>query len=77
MTKNMLKDLENRSVIARGAVRLAPSTQTHARPEVDKVIVFKDFFTMGLRFPLDPTVVDIFQLYKVYTHQMTPNSFVW
>ena len=58
-------------------LRLAPSTQTHARPEVDKVIVFKDFFTIGLRFPLDPTVVDIFQLYKVYTHQMTPNSFVW
>jgi len=27
--------------------------------------------------PLDPVVVDIFRLFKVYLHQMTPTSIVW
>ena len=39
-------------------------------------MVFKDIFTAGLRFPLDSTVVDVFQLYKVVQHQMTLNSYV-
>jgi len=30
--------------------------------------VFCDFFTTGLRFPLDPVVVDIFRFFKVYMH---------
>ena len=43
-------------------------------PENDEVIVFKDFFSAGLRFPLDAAVVAIFRRYRVYLHQMTPNS---
>jgi len=39
------------------------------------VVVFKDFFPAGLRFPLDPAVVDIFARYGVFLHHMTPNSF--
>ena len=39
-------------------------------------MVFRDFFTVGLRFPLDPVVVDIFRLFTVYLHQMTPTSFI-
>ena len=40
------------------------------------MVVFRDFFTVGLRFPLDPVVVDIFQLFTIYLYQMTPTSFV-
>ena len=40
------------------------------------MIVFRDLFTAGLRMPLDPVVVDIFRLFKVYLHQMTPTSIV-
>ena len=36
--------------------------------------MFKDFFATGLRFPLDPVVVEIFQLYKIFFQQMTPTS---
>jgi hypothetical protein len=46
------------------------------RPEPDEVVVFRDFFTVGHCFPLDPMVVDIFQLFTVYLDQMTPTSFV-
>ena len=41
-----------------------------------RVVVFRDFFIAGLRFPLDPVVLEIFKLFDVYTHQMTPTSFV-
>ena len=40
------------------------------------MVVFRDFFTVGLRFPLDPVVVDILRLFTIYLHQMTPTSFV-
>ena len=52
------------------------ASEISAHPEVDEVVVFKDIFTAGLRFPLDSTVVDVFQLYKVVQHQMTLNSYV-
>ena len=57
-------------------MRAPPTDQASARPEPDEVVVFRDFFTVGLRFPLDPVVVDIFQLFTIYLHQMTPTSFV-
>ena len=47
------------------------------------MVVFRDFFTVGLRFLLDPVVVDIFRLFTVYLKQMTPtflirlNLFMW
>ena len=40
-------------------------------------MVFCDFFITGLRFPLDPVVVEILKLFDVYPHHMTPTSFVW
>ena len=37
-------------------------------------MVFRDLFTAGLRFPLDPVVMDIFRLFGAFLHQMTPTS---
>ena len=51
-----------------GQVRAPPPDQGSARHEPDEVVVFRDFFTAGLHFPLDPVVVEIFQLYEVYLH---------
>jgi len=76
MTHKVLEGLILRGVVDRSQVRAPPTDQGSARPEPDEVIVFRDFFTVGLRFPLDPVVVDIFRLFTVYIHQMTPTSFV-
>ena len=57
-------------------VRAPPMGETVAHPYTDEVIVFRDLFTAGLRMPLDPVVVDIFCLFTVYLHQMTPTSIV-
>ena len=47
----------------------------YEKPHEDEVIDFKDFFSAGLRFPLDPAVVDIFARYGVFLLHMTLNSF--
>jgi hypothetical protein len=44
-------------------------------PEADEVLVFRDFFTCGSRFPCDllPKILDKF---SVKIHQLSPNSFL-
>jgi len=47
-------------LVDRSQVQAPPTDKASARPEPDEVVVFSDFFTAGLRFPLDPVIVDIF-----------------
>ena len=68
MTREILKGMIIRGVVDRSQVRAPPTDQASARPEPDEVVVFRDFFTAGLRFPLDPVIVDIFRLFTVYLH---------
>ena len=75
MTLPMLEDMEKRGILSPGFGRVPPKTEVYAKPREDEVVIFKDFFLAGLRFPLDPAVVDIFARYGVFLHHMTPNSF--
>ena len=72
----MIEDMEKWGVHENGLARALPAGETEAKPQPDEVVVFCDFFIAGLRFTLDPVVVEIFKLFDVYTHQMTPTSFV-
>ena len=56
--------------------RPPPEGEVEAKPQPDEVVVFRDFFIVGLCLPLDLVLVEIFKLFDVYTHQMTPTSFV-
>ena len=76
MTPSLLDDLARRGFVSADDVRAPPTGETVAHPRTDEVIDFHDLFTAGLRMPLDPVVVDIFRLFKVYLHQMTPTSIV-
>ena len=75
MTLPMLEDMEKRGILSPGLGRVPLKTDVYAKPREDEVVVFKDFFLGGLRFPLDPAVVDIFVRYSIFLHHMTPNSF--
>ena len=68
MIEDMVKDWKTRRIINPGAASAPPSSEVRARPEDNEVIVFRDFFPAGLCFPLDPTVVAIFEWYGVYLH---------
>ena len=73
---SLLDDLVRRGFVSPDDVRPPPTGETIAHPRADEVVVFRDLFTAGLRMPLDPVVVDIFRLFKVFLHQMTPTSIV-
>ena len=76
MTPSFLNDLARRGFVSVDDVRAPPTGETIAHRRPDEVVVFCDLFTAGLRMPLDPVVVDIFRVFKVYLHQMTPISIV-
>jgi hypothetical protein len=44
--------------------------------EANEVVVFRDFFTCGLRFPCDPILPSILEKFSVKIHQLAPNSFL-
>ena len=69
-----LDDLVRRGVVSADDVRAPPKGETIAHPYPNEVVVFRDLFTASLRMPLGPVGVDIFRLFKVYLHQMTPTS---
>ena len=74
MTPTLLDDLVRRGVVSADDVRAPPKGETIAHPYPNEVVVFRDLFTASLRMPLDPVGVDIFRLFNVYLHQMTPTS---
>jgi hypothetical protein len=41
-----------------------------------EIVVFRDFFTCGLRFPCDPVLLVILDAFSVKIHQLSPTSFL-
>jgi hypothetical protein len=64
-------------------VRADDGERTVPTPEENEVVIFRSFFKVGLRFPLNRFVVDVLKIYQVYLHQLTPEAiirmgiFVW
>jgi hypothetical protein len=54
----------------------APQDEEVPTPETDEIVVFRDFFTCGLRFPCDPLLPAILDKFSVKIHQLSPNSFL-
>jgi hypothetical protein len=50
--------------------------ETVLEPNPDEAVVFKEFFTVGLRMPLHPVLADILLIFQVQIHQLTPNAIV-
>jgi hypothetical protein len=64
-------------------VRADDGERTVPTPEENEVVIFRSFFKVGLRFPLNRFVVEVLKIYQVYLHQITPEAiirmgiFVW
>jgi hypothetical protein len=50
-----------------------PVEETVPEPNNDEVIVFEEFFTVVLRMPPHPAIMEILLKYRVQLHQLTPN----
>lgn len=76
MTLMLIAKLEGADVLRKGMARAPPRSEMEVHPEDNEVIVFRDFFTVGLRFPVTSSVGSILQLIGIKLHQLTPNAFV-
>jgi hypothetical protein len=54
----------------------APLDEQTLTPDDGEVVVFRDFFTCGLRFPCDPVLPAILDTFSVKIHQLSPTSFL-
>jgi hypothetical protein len=75
VTTNMIRDYEAAGFFPSGTGR-APLDEQTPTPEDGEVVVFRDFFTCGLRFPCDPVLPAILNAFLVKIHQLSPTSFL-
>jgi hypothetical protein len=71
----MIREYEASGYFPAGDGR-APLDEQIPTSAPDEVVVFRDFFTCGLRFPCDPMLVAILEKFSVKIHQLLPNSFL-
>jgi hypothetical protein len=75
VTTELNKEYEEAGFFPSGDGR-PPFDEETASPEADEIIVFRDFFIYGLRFPYDTLLPAILEKFSVKIHQLTPNSFL-
>jgi hypothetical protein len=73
MTQADLDALRLEGCFEPGICRL-PGRETTPKPQKNESVVFRDFFTAGLRVPVSKKFEDILAAYSVQIHQLTPNS---
>ena len=73
MMEEAIKALEDEGCFLAGKGH-PPRGEIVPQPEVDEVVVFKDFFACGLRIPLVYFVRLVLKIFKVQLHHLTPNG---
>jgi hypothetical protein len=71
----MIREYEAAGFFPSGTGR-APLDKQTPTPEDGEVVVFRDFFICGLRFPCDPILPAILDAFSVKIHQLSPTSFL-
>jgi len=75
MSKKMILELEKDACIAAGRAKL-PQGKTVPMPSKDYAVVFKDYFSYGLRLPSDRFLHEVLEEFDVQIHHLTPNGFL-
>jgi hypothetical protein len=75
VTTNLIREYEATGYFPAGDGR-APLNEQVPTPTPGEVVVFRDFFTCGLRFPCDPMLIAILDKFSVKIHQLSSNSFM-
>jgi hypothetical protein len=75
VTANMIREYEAAGFFPSGT-RRAPLDEQIPTPEDEEIVVFRDFFICGLRFPCDPILPAILDAFSVKIHQLSPTSFL-
>jgi hypothetical protein len=75
VTTNLIREYEAAGFFPSGTGH-APLDEQTPTPKDDEVVVFRDFFVCGLRFPCDPILPAILNAFSVKIHQLSPTSFL-
>jgi hypothetical protein len=75
VTSNMIREYEKARFFSPGTGR-APLDEQIPTPRDGEIVVFRDFFFCGLRFPYDPVLPTILDAFSVKIHQLLPTSFL-
>jgi hypothetical protein len=75
VTSNTIREYEKAEFFSPGAGR-APLDEQISTPKDGEIVVFRDFFICGLRFPCDPVLSAILDAFSVKIHQLSPTSFL-
>lgn len=76
ITAKIVDELEAAGCFPKGKGRPL-GNETTPRPEVNKAVVFKDFFACGLRFPLVHFLRSVLESFNVQLHHLTPNGILY
>jgi hypothetical protein len=75
VTSNTIREYEKAGFFSPGAGR-APLDEQIPTPKDGEIVVFRDFFICGLRFPCDPVLPAILDAFSVKIHQLSLTSFL-
>ena len=75
LIKDMIEDLWKLGVFGEAKVK-PPHGETIPKPQAADVVVFKDFFLCGLRFPTTRFLRHVLEAFEVQLHQLIPNGIV-
>jgi hypothetical protein len=74
VTANLIREYEAAGFFPSDAGR-APLDEQVPTPEDGEIVVFRDLFICGLRFPCEPILLAILDAFSVKIHQLSPTSF--
>ncbi|CAN6372771.1 unnamed protein product [Urochloa humidicola] len=69
-----IESLVSGKMVLPGKVRAPEEGKSKLQPKPNEVVIYRDQLFSGLRFPLDPVVIEILKEYGVFLHQLTPNG---
>jgi hypothetical protein len=75
MTKKIILQLKKDGCIPQGRAKL-PQGETVPSPSKDYIIVFKDYFSCGLRLPSVKFLREVLEEFDVQIDRLTPNGFL-
>jgi len=75
VSKNTIEFYVSKGYFKEGDCR-PPEGEITPAPKEGDVVVFRDFFTAGLRLPMDPVVRSLLAPFNVKLHHLTPNAMV-
>ena len=76
ITEEAIVDMLKELCFPSSRVKIPPPGQTILEPEEGYAVVFRDFFTCGLRLPYIPFLRQVLETFNVQLHHLTPTAFL-